>query len=119
MRSNARLARLSCVTPEAGRTDVLPVSMHARHCVTADQDKKVRLLEVSKAKSSPFGLLSALAVGGVTNMARGEPSSLQSLATILLAGQLQKAAFQNGVTSNGATMAVMPDIQVRLSVFAP
>lgn len=81
-----------------------------------DQNKKVRLLEVSKAKNSPFGLLSALAVGGVMQMAQGEQSSIQSsmqsLASMLLAGQLQKTAFQNGVTSNGATMAIMPDIQV-------
>ena len=95
-------------------TCVPPVRIHAGHYVTADQDKKVRLLEVSKAKSSPFGLLSALAVGGVMHMARGEQSSLQSLATTLLAGQLQKAAFQNGVTPNGATMAIMPDIQVKI-----
>ena len=80
-------------------------------CV-ADQNKKVRLLEVSKAKSSPFGLLSALALGGA--MATGEQSSMHNLASMLLAGQLQKAAFQNGFTSNGATMAVMPDIQVSL-----
>ena len=49
-------------------------------------------------------------------MAQGEQSSIQSsmqsLASMLLAGQLQKTAFQNGVTSNGATMAIMPDIQV-------
>ncbi len=78
----------------------------------ADQNKKVRLLEVSKAKSSPFGLLSALALSGA--MATGEQSSMHNLASMLLAGQLQKAAFQNGVTSNGATMAVMPDIQVSM-----
>jgi len=78
----------------------------------ADQNKKVRLLEVSKAKSSPFGLLSTLALGGA--VATGEQSSLHNLASMLLAGQLQKAAFQNGVTSNGATMAVMPDIQVSM-----
>ena len=78
----------------------------------ADQNKKVRLLEVSRAKSSPFGLLSALALGGA--MVTGEQSSMHNLASMLLAGQLQKAAFQNGVTSNGATMAVMPDIQVSL-----
>ena len=78
----------------------------------SDQNKKVRLLEVSRAKSSPFGLLSALALGGA--MVTGEQSSMHNLASMLLAGQLQKAAFQNGVTSNGATMAVMPDIQVSL-----
>ena len=78
----------------------------------ADQNKKVRLLEVSRAKSSPFGLLSALALGGA--MVTGEQSSMHNLASMLLAGQLQKAAFQNGVTSNGASMAVMPDIQVSL-----
>ncbi len=78
----------------------------------ADQNKNVRLLEVSKAKSSPFGLLSALAVGGA--MATGEQSSMHNLASMLLAGQLQKAAFQNGVTSNGANMVVMPDIQVSM-----
>ncbi len=47
-------------------------------------------------------------------MATGEQSSMHNLASMLLAGQLQKAAFQNGVTSNGATMAVMPDIQVSM-----
>ncbi len=71
---------------------------------------------MSKAKTSPFGLLSALAVGGAMQLARGEQtsmqSSMQSLATLLLAGQLQKAAFQNGITTSSATMAVMPDIQV-------
>ncbi|DBA80897.1 hypothetical protein WJX77_008755 [Trebouxia sp. C0004] len=82
----------------------------AKQAAGIDQNKKVRLLEVSKAKSSPFGLLSALALGGA--MATGEQSSMHNLASMLLAGQLQKAAFQNGVTSNGVTMAVMPDIQV-------
>ncbi|KAL3146137.1 hypothetical protein ABBQ38_015479 [Trebouxia sp. C0009 RCD-2024] len=76
------------------------------------QKQKVRLLEVSKAKSSPFGLLSALAIGAAAQVAKGEQVSVQSLAAALLTGQLQKAAFQNGVTPNGATMAVMPDIQV-------
>ena len=74
----------------------------------------MRLLEVSRAKSSPFGLLSALAVGAVAQLAKGDQASLQPLATALLAGQLQKAAFQNGVTPTGATMAVMPDIQASL-----
>ena len=78
----------------------------------ADQNRKVRLLEVSRAKTSPFGLLSALAIGAVAQLAKGEQSSMHSLAAALLAGQLQKTAFQNGVTPTGATMAVMPDIQV-------
>lgn len=47
-------------------------------------------------------------------MATGEQSSMHKLASMLLAGQLQKSAYQNGVTSNGATMAVMPDIQVSM-----
>lgn len=80
----------------------------------AGQKQKVRLLEVSKAKSSPFGLLSALAIGAAAQVAKGEQVSVQSLAAALLTGQLQKAAFQNGVTPNGATMAVMPDIQVSI-----
>lgn len=80
----------------------------------AGQDKRVRLREVSKAKGSPFGLLSALAIGAVAQTARGEQVSMQSLAAALLTGQLQKAAFQNGVTPNGANMAVMPDIQVSI-----
>lgn len=78
----------------------------------AGQNKKVRLREVSKAQTSPFGLLSALAIGAVAQVAKGEQVSMQSLAAALLTGQLQQAAFQNGVTPNGATMAVMPDIQV-------
>lgn len=79
----------------------------------AGQNKRVRLREVSKAQTSPFGLLSALAIGAVAQVAKGEQVSMQSLAAALLTGQLQTAAFQNGVTSNGAVMAVMPDIQVR------
>ena len=78
----------------------------------AGQTKRVRLREVSKAQTSPFGLLSALAIGAVAQVAKGEQVSMQSLAAALLTGQLQQAAFQNGVTPNGATMAVMPDIQV-------
>lgn len=78
----------------------------------AGQKQRVRLLEVSKAKTSPFGLLSALAIGAVAQVGNGEQVSMQSLAAALVTGQLQKAAFQNGVTPNGATMAVMPDIQV-------
>ncbi len=89
-----------------------PAFSHIPWACPADQNKNVRLLDVSKAKSSPFGLLSALAVGGA--MGTGEQSSMHNLASMLLAGQLQKAAFQNGVTSNGATMAVMPDIQVSI-----
>ena len=69
---------------------------------------------MSKAKSSPFGLLSALAIGAAAQVAKGEQVSMQSLAAALLTGQLQQAAFQNGVTPNGATMAVMPDIQVSI-----
>lgn len=80
----------------------------------AGQQQKVRLLEVSKAKSSPFGLLSALAIGAVAQVANGEQVSMQSLAAALLTGQLQQAAFRNGVTPHGATMAVMPDIQVSI-----
>lgn len=78
----------------------------------AGENKRVRLREVSKAQTSPFGLLSALAIGAVAQVAKGEQVSMQSLAAALLTGQLQSAAFQNGVTSNGAVMAVMPDIQV-------
>ena len=72
----------------------------------------MRLLEVSKAKTSPFGVLSALAIGAVAQVAKGEQVSMQSVVAALVTGQLQNAAFQNGVTPNGATMAVMPDIQV-------
>lgn len=79
---------------------------------SAGQNKRVRLLEVSRAKSSPFGLLSALAIGAVAQVGKGEQVSMQSLAAALVTGQLQNAAFQNGITPNGATMAVMPDIQV-------
>ena len=82
------------------------------HLDDAGQNKRVRLLEVSRAKTSPFGLLSALAIGAVAQVAKGEQVSMQSLAAALVTGQLQKAAFQNGVTPNGAAMAVMPDIQV-------
>ena len=87
--------------------------MKAQCCFDgAGQNRRVRLLEVSRAKTSPFGLLSALAVGAVSQVAKGEQVSMQSLAAALLTGQLHTAAFQNGVTPNGATMAVMPDIQV-------
>ena len=78
----------------------------------AGQKQRVRLMEVSKAKTSPFGLLSALAIGAVAQVAKGEQISMQSLAAALVTGQLQKAAFQTGVTPNRAIMAVMPDIQV-------
>ena len=89
------------------------LSMKAWCCFDGTgRNKRVRLLEVSRAKTSPFGLLSALAIGAVAQVAKGEQVSMQSLAAALVTGQLQKAAFQNGVTPNGATMAVMPDIQV-------
>ena len=80
-------------------------------CLAA-QTRKVRLLEVSKAKNSPFGLLSSLVIAGVTQLAKGEQVSMQSLAAVLFAGQLQRTALQNGMSQSGAPMAVMPDIKV-------
>lgn len=76
------------------------------------QTRKVRLLEVSRAKNSPFGLLSSLVIAGVTQLAKGEQVSMQSLAAVLFAGQLQKTALQNGMSQSGAPMAIMPDIKV-------
>ena len=78
----------------------------------AAQKRNVRLLEVSKAKNSPFGILSALVIGGLMQLAKGEQISTQSLASLLLAGQMQKTAQQNGFSQSGAAMAVMPDIRV-------
>lgn len=84
----------------------------------ADQNKNVRLLEVSKAKSSPFGLLSALTLAGslqtLMQLVRGDKANMQGLGAALLAQRLQQTALHNGITQNGAVMAITPDIQVQL-----
>ena len=85
--------------------------------IAADLAKNVRLLEVSKAKNSPFGLLSSLTLAGLlqtaSQMVSGDKVSMQSLGAALLAQKLQQTAFRNGITQNGTVMAIMPEVQVR------
>lgn len=86
--------------------------------IAADLDHNVRLLEVSKAKNSPFGLLSQLTLAGLLQTAsqlmQGNTVSVQGLGAALLVQKLQQTALHNGITQHGAIMAIMPDIQVYL-----
>ena len=99
----------------------LPISCPS---AATDQNKNVRLLEVSKAKNSPFGLLSALTLAGTLQTAlqvmQGGKVDMQGFGAALLAQRLQQTALQNGITQNGAVMAITPDIQVgAVGVFCP
>lgn len=75
---------------------------------------------MSKAKSSPFGLLSALTLAGslqtLLQLVQGSKVDMQGIAAALLAQRLQQTALQNGITQNGAVMAITPDIQVHMSM---